>query len=470
MDQPDFIYYSLAEISRLLEQREISPVEICKAMIERIERFDPKINSFITRTFESALQHARDAEILQSKNETPGALTGIPVALKDLYDTQGIPTTAGSPLFRNNIPEQDATVVHRLKDAGAVILGKLNMHEIALGITNINPHFGDCRNPWDTNRVPGGSSGGSAAALAAGFCYGSLGSDTGGSIRIPSALCGVAGLKPTRGRVSLHGVIPLSWNMDHAGPMARNVEDLAILLQIIAGYDPADPGSMDVPVPDYSRNLANGVKGWKVILASDEYFDQADAEIQNAVNAAADIFLHLGARVETRPFSNAELAFNTNIKMLLADAAAFHAERINSHPQDFGDDVLTRLMTGVRTSAPEYSIARRTQQFLIRTFEEFFRDCDVLLTPATPVVAPLIEGQDSANQAPVLTRFTSMFNLTGLPAASIPCGFSRSGMPIGLQLAARPWDEARLLQAAYAYQQAAGWHNHHPDLSKLKAV
>jgi len=468
MPGEDLHYSSLAEISQLIHKRQISPVELAEEMLERIFSIDPHLNTFITLTPEKALEQAVEIEKQLVAGDDPGILAGVPIAIKDLYETQGILTTAGSPFFQDYIPTADATAVQKLKSSGAVILGKLNMHEIALGITNINPHFGNCHNPWDVSRVPGGSSGGSAAALAAGLCFGSLGSDTGGSIRIPSALCGTAGLKPTRGRVSLKGVIPLSWNMDHAGPMARRVEDLAILLQIIAGYDSADPASIEMLVPDYRQDLSRGVKGLRIAVANDPYFSLVDSEIRTTMQAAAAVFKDLGAHVEEEHLPNAELAFETNICMLLADAVAYHSDRLRLMPEKFGSDVLQRLQTGARTSAAEYSQARRTQAILKRSFLSIFNEWDILVTPTTPTTAPLITGQDSASQAPVLTRFTSMFNLTGLPAISIPCGFSPKtketpALPIGMQLIARPWDEARLLQAAFAYEQATIWHWQRPD-------
>ena len=292
MNNNELIWISLAEAADLLRREEISPVELTAAYLERIQTLDKKLNSFITVTAETAMSHASLAEQELQRGSsfegTPlGLLHGIPIALKDLYETQGVRTTAGSRFFADYIPETDAMTVQKLSTAGAILLGKTNMHEIALGLTTVNPHYGACKNPWALERVPGGSSGGSGAALAAGLCLGSLGSDTGGSIRVPAALCGIVGMKPTYGRVSLRGVIPLSWNLDHAGPMARCVQDVAMLLQVIAGYDPDDPYSVDVPVVDYLANIKDGVKDWRVSLMEDEYLDRTDAEILAAVQEAA---------------------------------------------------------------------------------------------------------------------------------------------------------------------------------------
>lgn len=461
----ELTYLTLSEASELIHRRQVSPLELTRACLERIEQLNPSLNCFITRTPELAMQQAsRLEQALRNPEFSPGPLHGIPLALKDLFDTAGVTTTAGSTFFTENIPAQDAEVVLRLKQSGAVLLGKLNMHEIALGVTNVNPHYGPCRNPWNRARITGGSSGGSAAALAAGMCLGSLGSDSGGSIRIPASLCGIVGLKPTYGRVSLRGVIPLSWHTDHAGPLARTVLDAAILLNVISGYDPGDPASLPIPGEDFLATIREGVAGWRIALASDEYFQQVDPQVQAAVEAAARTFEVLGASIERVDFPEAHQAAQANALMVTSDAAAFHRERLQSHPQGFGADVLQRLRSGAAFTSTEYILARRTQAVLRRQFEQFFTDYDLLLTPTTPVAAPLIEGPDAVEQARLLTRFTAPFNLTGLPALSIPCGFTESSLPIGLQLVARPWAESNLLRAGQAYQQATEWHLRRPPL------
>lgn len=455
---------TLHEAAAQIAQGELSPVDLTRAYVDRVEKFDPDLNCFITFTPEAALDAARKAEEEIRTGERRGRLHGIPFALKDLYETRGVRTTAGSLFFKDYLPEDDAFVVAKLNAAGMVCLGKLNLHEIALGVTNVNPHFGACRNPWDISRISGGSSGGSGAALAARLCLGSLGSDTGGSIRIPASLCGVVGLKPTYGRVSLRGVIPLSWNLDHVGPMARSVDDAALILQVIAGYDPLDPYSVDIPVDDYLDQLETGVKGWRVALASDEYFTEVtDPQVLETFRTAASVFESLGARVELVSFPQARQAARANGLMTPSDGAAFHRERLASQPKMFGVDIRQRLETGAAFSSTEYILARRTQTTLRRKFSLFFDQFDVLLTPATAVPAPPIEGPDAIEQARLLTRFTAPFNLTGLPAISLPCGFTSQGLPVGLQIVAPPWAEARLLRAAYAYEQATEWHNRAPD-------
>jgi len=454
---------TLTEAAELIKRQTISPPELTQAYLDRIASIDKHLNCFITLTGQTALQAAHSAQNEIQQGRYRGPLHGIPIALKDLYETNGVPTTAGSKFFKENVPTWDAFVVAKLKAAGAILLGKLNMHEIALGVTNVNPHFGACHNPWNLERISGGSSGGSASALAAGLCLGSLGSDTGGSIRIPASLCGVIGLKPTYGRVSLRGVIPLSWNLDHAGPMARCVRDAALLLQHIAGYDSDDPYSIDVPPDQYLNSLEAGVHDWRVALASDEFFNRADPEVVQAVRQAAQVFKGLGANLSQIEFPGAREAAKANSLMTPSDAAAFHRERLENAPEDFGADVRQRLQTGATYTSSEYILARRTQTLMRRKFAAFFNDFDILLTPATAITAPMIEGPDAVEQARRLTRFTAPFNLSGLPAISIPCGFSSQGMPIGLQVIAAPWAEAKLLRAAYAYEQATEWHTRRPQ-------
>jgi aspartyl-tRNA(Asn)/glutamyl-tRNA(Gln) amidotransferase subunit A len=460
----DLNYLTLAEAAKLVRDRDLSPVDLTQAHLDRIALLEPRLNCFITQTPQAALERARSAESEIQSGEYRGPLHGIPLALKDLFETRGIRTTAGSLFYTDWVPEEDGAVVQRLNSAGMVNLGKLNMHEIALGVTNNNPHYGACHNPWKLDRTPGGSSGGSGAALAAGMCMGALGSDTGGSIRIPASLCGVVGLKPTYGRVSLRGVVPLSWNLDHPGPMARRVGDVAVILQTIAGYDPEDPASLDMSVPDYLAQLGGSVRGWRVALAEDAFFTKADPEVLEAVRAAADVFASLGAQLSQVEFPGAYEAAKSNGLMATSDAAAFHHERLQAQREKFGVDVRQRLETGAAFTSGEYILARRTQAILRRKFEQFFDEFDLLLTATTPIAAPPLEGPDAVEQASTLTRFTSPFNLTGLPAISLPCGFTGLGLPIGLQIIIRPWGEAALLRAANAYQGATEWHLRKPDI------
>lgn len=465
----DLTMLSIDKARKLIVAGEISCVELTQAYLERIARFDPLLNCFITPTPEVALEQARQADIkiveIGSKDEKAyPPLLGIPIALKDLYETAKIRTTAGSLFYKDYFPAQDATVVKKLTRAGAIVLGKLNMHEIALGVTNVNPHFGACRNPWNPQRITGGSSGGSGAALIAGLCLGSMGTDSGGSIRIPSSLCGVVGVKPTFGRVSLKGVIPLSWSTDHAGPMARSVADVARLLQIVSGYDQGDPFSMQKKRPNLLTNLADGVANWRIGLASGEFFAPSDVQVTEAINQATLLFEDLGGRVEQIELPGLYQAAQANALVVTSDAATFHSEHLQNHPELFGDDVLSRLRSGANATSTEYILARHTQVLLRRQFEDFFSKYDLLVLPTTPVIAPFIEGPDAVEQARRLTRYTAPFNLTGLPAISLPCGFSKEGLPIGLQIVTRPWAEAKLLRAAYTYEQATVWHEVRPSL------
>lgn len=458
----DLLKLTIADAADLLARREISAVELTEAHLHRISAHDARLNSFITVTADHALAQARTADDELARGVRRGPLHGVPVALKDLYDTAGIRTTAGSIFFADRVPDTDARAVTLLYQAGAVLLGKLNMHEWALGVTNINPHYGPSRNPWDTTRITGGSSGGAAAAVAAGLCLGALGSDTGGSIRIPASLCGIVGFKPTFGRVSLRGVVPLSWNLDHAGPMARSVIDAALLLQATAGYDPDDPVSVAAPVDDLLADIDAGVAGWRIALADDAHFGQADPEVLAAVHRAAAVFEELGAHIERIDLGRGQEAAQMNALMTTSDAAAFHRDRLRTSPEKFGADVLARMERGAMFTSTEYILARRFQSEWRRQLERLFERFDLLLTPTAPITAPVIEGLDSVEAARQLTRCTAPFNLAGLPALSLPCGISSAGLPIGLQIIAAPWREAHALRAGRAFEQATAWHRQTP--------
>lgn len=460
----DLAALTLSQTAVYIQSGEISPLELTRAYLERIERLNPQLNCYLTVTSEQALDQASIAENEIRRGAYRGPLHGIPIGLKDLFDTAGILTTAGSRLFADRIPQQDAAVVTRLCQAGAILVGKHNLHEIALGVTNENPHFGDCRNPWDTARSPGGSSGGSAAALAAGLCLGAMGTDTGGSIRIPSALCGTVGLKPTFGRVSRRGLLPLSETLDHAGPMARRVADVAILLNAIAGYDPYDPYSARQEVEDFHARMQFELAGWQIALAGGEYFERAEPEIVAAVRNAAAQFEALGARVSRIELPLAHQASRANSLITTAEAAAHYQDTLLLQPEVFGPDVLQRLRQGQAAATTDYVRARQEQVALRQEFAELFQHYDLLLTPTTAIVAPLRGTEDAVTRAKELLHDTSPFNLTGLPAISLPGGVTEQGLPIGLQIVAPHWAEARLLSAAYAYEQSTTWHQRWPEL------
>ena len=446
---------SLIDQRDLVRNRELGDSHLAAACYRQIERLNPQLNAFITVI-------PPEAEEAPQSGSMP--LFGIPIAVKDLYDTKGIRTTGGSRFFADRVPDEDAVVVSKIKKAGAKIVGKTNTHEIALGVTNNNPHYGACKNPWDTTRTPGGSSGGSAVAVATGMAMAALGTDTGGSIRIPAALCGVVGLKPTYGRVSLRGILPLSWNLDHAGPITRKVEDAALMLQVIGGYDEEDPASVKTLPGDYASHLKDGMRERKMMLAVGDFIEESDAEVLRAVHAAADVLKELGVSIVEINVNFLRDAALANALMTLADAATFHRERLKEHPDWFGADVRQRLELGAGYSTAEYILARRTQAETRRKLEALFDEYDGLLLPTTPITAPVLEGEDALERARVLTRFTSPFNLSGMPALTVPCGFSSEGLPIGLQIISRAWNEAGVLRAGYAYQQATEWHLKKPEL------
>jgi aspartyl-tRNA(Asn)/glutamyl-tRNA(Gln) amidotransferase subunit A len=447
---------------------ELSPVALTEMTLAAIEELNPQLNAYLTVLAESARAEARAAEAAFKRGEDRGPLQGIPIALKDLYDVAGVRTTAGSIILADNIAAADSAVTERLRAGGAVLLGKLHLHEWATGVTSINPHFGPCRNPWDPARIPGGSSGGSAAALAAGLCLGSYGSDTGGSIRIPAALCGVVGLKPTRGRVSLRGVVPLSWSLDHAGPLARSVRDAAILLQAVAGYDPDDPGSIDWPVDNYVKADAHapGLAGLHVLVPDNYFFETGDPVVLGLASEAVRVLERLGARVEHLRLPGIEELSAFSTTMNLSDAATYHAEHLRSRPDDIGADVLARYRIGQAKSATDYSEARQQQRIWRRRLERSLEGATVLATPSTPLAALPIQNSEALEAARRLTSFTAPFNLTGLPAISVPCGFTTDGLPAGLQLVGRPWAEALVLQVAEAYERATEWRSARPRLAR----
>jgi aspartyl-tRNA(Asn)/glutamyl-tRNA(Gln) amidotransferase subunit A len=458
---------TIEEALQLMRTKQLTASDLASACLANIERLNPELNAFITvqdaRARSEATTFSPAASASVSTTYT-NALRGIPIAVKDLFDTEGIRTTAGSKFFTDNIPEQDAFVVEKLKQAGAFLIGKTNTHEIALGVTGDNPHFGTARNPWAQTRIPGGSSSGSAIAVATGMALGALGTDTGGSIRIPASLCGVVGFKPTYGRVSLRGVFPLSWNLDHVGPLARSVKDAALLMQVIAQYDALDPASTKILNGDYLGHLMDEMNGRKIAFAVGDYIEGADAEVLQAVRDAAKVFESMECKIEEINMDWLREAASANKTMTQADGAAVHRDRLRDHPEMFGEDVRRRLTDGANTTSTEYALARRTQTEMKKRFEAFFESYDMLILPTTPIAAPTIAGNDAVEQAARLTRFTAPFNLTGLPALSIPCGFTSAHLPIGLQIVARTWGDAKVLNAAYAFEQATEWHERHPKI------
>ncbi len=463
MTPSNLVQLGITDIADLIRTRQISLVELVQSYLERIEVLNPTLNIYLTVMAEEALKAAEAAERATREESSLGPLHGIPIALKDNYDVAGIRMTAGSTFLRDNIAVADAEVVTRLRRAGAIILGKLNMHEWAIGGTTRNPHYGPCRNPWDSSRIPGGSSGGSGAAVAADMALATLGTDTGGSVRIPAALNGICGLRPTVGRVSNRGVVPVSWSFDTVGPMARRAEDVAYLLQVLAGYDPEDLTSIDQPVGDYLATLRQGVKGLRIGLLGGHFQTQPQPAIVQLITQAAQVYEELGAHVEDLALSDAEITIERTSEMLLAEAASYHQARLAERPDGFGPDVLTRLRIGAGVTGSQYGLNRQEQRRWRRELDRAFAQYDVLLAPTCGIPAPVIEESEGVATTRLLTRFTYPFSLAEVPVMNVPCGFT-NGMPVGMQLAASHWQEALLLRMAWAYQQVTDWHVQRPGL------
>ncbi len=454
---------TITRAARALRARELSPLELTESYLRRIERLNPRVNAYITVCTERALADAQRATEELANGRARGPLHGIPVALKDLYETAGIRTTAGAKIHADHVPTRDCPVAARLREAGTVLLGKLNTHEYAYGVTTDNPHFGPTRNPWNLEHIPGGSSGGSGAAIAAGLATATTGTDTGGSIRMPASVCGVVGLKPTYGRVSKAGVLPLSYLFDHAGPITRTVEDAALVLNAIAGYDPSDATSVRTPVPDFASELGAGLRGLRVGVARDYFFDSLDPEVEAHVEQAIAELRRLGADVRDVEVRGVEAGLGALFGIVLAEAKQIHATSLRTRPSDFGADVLA-LLSSPTPDAPSLMSGLRARDALGVAMRVALESVDVLVTPTTPIVAARI-GQETirfgALEQPVLNamiRCTAPFNATGLPALSLPCGFTRAGLPVGLQIAGRPFDEVTVLRAGHAYEQATDWH------------
>ena len=469
MSNTELFYLSVAEAATELVAHRLSPVELTQAYLDRIAEIDPLINAYITVTADRALDQAKQAEAEIVSGNYKGPLHGIPIGLKDLFDTKGIRTTAGSKIMAERVPSEDGHVVSLLNHAGAILLGKLNMHEFAFGITNVNPHYGPARNSWNKDRITGGSSGGSGTAMAAGLCAAALGSDTGGSIRIPACFCGIVGLKPTYGRVSKRGVMPLSWSLDHVGPMTRTVEDAALMLQVIAGYDSQDPGSTDIAVPNYSAEIAKGIKGMRIAVLRGGYVLPMDADIESAFEESIKTLKSLGAMV-TDPVElpYIEDTLSANITIISSEAATVHQTEMNGRPHDYGEDVLARLSIGRDHPATAYITARNTQRQMRDQLMDSLANYDALILPMMPLGAPPIGQNDVLVGGKILdvraavTRYTQPFNLTGFPAISVPCGFTDDALPIGFQLVAKPFEESVLLRITHAYERATEWHKQRP--------
>ncbi|HEY1257925.1 MAG TPA: amidase [Stellaceae bacterium] len=461
----DPAFLTIAELGRLYDRRELSPVEVTQALLDRIAAHDGKLHSFIRVTGDVALAEAATAERELQAGRRRGPLHGIPYALKDIVETAGIPTTGHSKLTQGHIPAADAHLVTLLKAGGAVLVGKLATWAFALGGPSWDLPWPPARNPWNTDYLPGGSSSGAGAAVAAGFVPGAIGTDTGGSIRGPAAVCGIAGLKPTYGRVSRRGVFPNTFTMDHCGPLTRSAEDIALVLQVIAGFDPDDPGSEDIPVPDYGAALTGAVEGLRLGLVERWHEEASHPDVAPAIAAAVEVLRGLGAVVEPVGLSSLRDYTDCKTTISIAELYAIHEHDLKTRPQDFGRILRNRVLPGALIRAEDYVQALRWRAVLAREQAAALRRFDALLTAgALNVAEPADPNQpDRLVSSPSITM---PFSVGGLPAIAIPCGFSRQeGLPLSLQIAARPMQEATVLRIAHAYQQATDWHRRHPVLA-----
>jgi aspartyl-tRNA(Asn)/glutamyl-tRNA(Gln) amidotransferase subunit A len=467
-------FATIEELSVLLAKHKISPVELAEQFLRRIERHNPQLNAYLTVTADHALNAARHAEreLSRRRGSRRSPLLGIPFTLKDNIWTRGIRTTAGSKILRDFVPAEDATVARKLARAGAILLGKTNLHEFAYGITNNNAHYGPARNPWARDRISGGSSGGSAVAIAAGLCVASVGTDTGGSIRVPSALCGIVGLKPSFGRVSVFGTVPLAPTFDHVGPIARSVSDAAILLSLLAGRDPLDPSSSTRQAEDYSAALRKPLRKFRLGRPREHFWDKLDGEVRSAAEAAVRDMEKHGATVReiSLPHVRETVEAATNVSLAETrhghEAAGFFPARAD----EYSEEVRQRVDAGGKVLATQYLAGLDVQKRVRAEFDAALQDVDAIVAATVPVPAPLIGAEEvdidgeRIGVRPALVGMNRPANFTGHPAISVPCGFTRNGLPIGLQLIGRSFDESTLLRIAYAYEQTHDWGSHHPRL------
>ena len=457
-------YASLSKLAPNLRSCEISPVELVQTFLDRIEKKNDHLKAFISIARESAIANAKEAETEIRRGNYRGALHGIPYACKDLFLTRNLRTTGGSRVLADWVPQTDAAAVERLEEAGGVLLGKLNLHEFAYGATGENPHFGTVSNPFDSTRLAGGSSSGSAAAVAAGLATFALGTDTGGSVRAPAALCGVVGFKPTYGRVSTHGVIPYCWSLDHVGILSRTVTDAAIILEALAGYDARDPHSANVAVARYSEALSEGFKGLRIGIPRQFFFERIDPEIESATRGAIRLCEANEAELIEVDFPSMDKTRTVSLVIQLPEMLSYHSRYLSEKKHLYGADLLAGMALGQCLLAEHYVRAKRMVEKYRRQMTATFEDIDVLLTPACPVVAPKIgsafvtieDGKEAVGNA--LTRFTSFFNMTGHPAISIPCGATGTRLPMGIQLVGRYFEEKTLLRAARGLERLLNFH------------
>jgi len=447
---------TLKQAADLLRTKAVSPVELAEACLQRIEKYNPAFNAFITVTREQALRAAREAESEIQRGRWRGPLHGVPIALKDNIDTAGIRTTGASELFEHRIPDTDAEVAKRLKNAGSVLLGKLNLHEFAYGGSSNVTHFGTMHNPWAPDHVTGGSSGGAGIAVASDFCFAALGTDTAGSVRMPASHCGIVGLKPTYGLVSTRGVLTLSWTLDHVGPMCKTVEDAALMMNVIAGYDELEPTSVETPVPDYTRAMKTSTSRLRLGVARRPFFDNLDPQVAKAVEAAVGVLRKLTAglvEIDLPPAGNAATLWG-------AEAYAYHKPWITQSPEKYQPATRAQLQRTANANAAEYAQARRDVDLLRREIKKVFTKIDLVIAPTMKTPPALLSAPGAAGGG----NNNVMFDMYGVPSISLPCGFTDSGLPIGLQISGAHFAELNVLALAHAYEQATEWHTRNPKL------
>jgi aspartyl-tRNA(Asn)/glutamyl-tRNA(Gln) amidotransferase subunit A len=467
MDATALCQLTIGQLGDLMRSQQVSPVEATQAVLARAEQLNDRYNAFIAIWRDAALQAARDAERDIANGHYRGPLHGVPIALKDIFATRGQIVTNGSRIYADTVCDYDATVVAHLRAAGTIFMGSLNLYQFACGSV-MNPDYGPVRNAWHANHIAGGSSSGSGTAVAADMCFGTLGTDTGGSIRIPATLNGIVGLKPTYGRVSRHGIFPLSWSLDHAGPLAKDVRDAALIMNVIAGYDPHDTSTSTLPVPDFTAALTGDIDGVRVGLPQPYFFEALQSSVREAVIQAITQLTQLGARVEEQTIEGLEQAPQILWDLIAADAGVVHEAHLSAQAEILDPEVHQLGERGLRLLASEYLKAQRSRDEMTQHITQALEHADVLVTPTSPIVAPTL-GDNQVDvdghqlpMRPLLRRLTLPFNLSGLPACTIPCGFSPDGLPIGLQIIGKPFDEATVLRVAHAYERRTTWHQQRP--------
>lgn len=469
----DLAFDSIHELAPKIKDGSVSPVQLTEIALERTASLNPDLNAFLDVWHDEAIAAATVAERNIENGQYLGPMHGIPIGLKDLVDVAGKVTTGGSKVLQNNVAAKDATVTDRLNRAGAITIGKTNLVEFAFGAAGVNPYTGDAHNPWDTDKITGGSSSGSGAAVAAGMVYGALGSDTGGSIRMPASLCGIAGIKPTYGRVPRTGVLDLCWSCDHVGPMTRRTADCAHMLNVIAGHDPLDIASSSRPVPDFAADLDKGVDGLRIGVPEHFFFDPdiVDSEVDSAVNTAIELLANNGAEIVSIPMDWVSQGRSINIIITLAEATAVHEKMLAEHADEYTPAVRSRIQSALAMPAVDYIRAQRARQAFSVKMAEATKDVDVIATPSVPVRTHTIAectpatGEILAEKGAEIPLFTSIFDVTGEPSLSVPCGFDSSNMPIGLMITGHAFDETTILRVGHAYEELAGWHQRRPPIA-----